>query len=174
MTRKKKTNDGRGPKPRPMEERFWEKVSPEPNTGCWLWTGSTSGGYGRLMETEERRLVAAHRFSYELHFGDPGDLQVCHHCDTPACVNPQHFFLGTQSDNVQDCLRKGRAYIGGAPQRTHCRRGHPLRQPVGTSPKYCPACMSKARRQRDPRKTQKLYAKARARYHAKKKQGARG
>ena len=50
----------------------------------------------------------AHRMAYRLYVGEPGDLFVCHHCDTPLCVNPDHLFLGTATDNIRDAMRKGR------------------------------------------------------------------
>lgn len=84
-------------------EFFWDRVLPEPNSGCWLWTGrATVLGYGQL------RTQYAHRFSYALHKQDPGSLNVCHRCDVPSCVNPDHLFLGTQKDNIQDMFAKGR------------------------------------------------------------------
>jgi hypothetical protein len=85
------------------EAFFWERVSPEPNSGCWLWVGkSTVLGYGQLRDQY------AHRFSYELHKGPANGLHVLHTCDMPACVNPDHLFLGTQRDNMCDMHAKGR------------------------------------------------------------------
>lgn len=87
-------------------ERFFARVSPEPTTGCWLWTGTvTTGGYGKF---DQRR---AHRVSLEIATGKaiPAGLDVCHRCDFPPCVNPDHLFLGTAKDNMQDAARKGRA-----------------------------------------------------------------
>ena len=82
-------------------------------TGCWFWTGDRdSGGYGRIRSNGKQHM--AHRFSYELHKGPVlDDLSVCHTCDTPSCVNPDHLFLGTQSDNARDMMRKKRARFGG-------------------------------------------------------------
>jgi hypothetical protein len=82
---------------------------PEPNSGCWLWIGSTSNrfGYGRVSQNRRERL--AHRLSYLAHNGPiPLDMHVLHRCDVAICVNPDHLFLGTLKDNVQDCLSKGR------------------------------------------------------------------
>lgn len=81
---------------------------PEPNSGCWLWVGSVnSWGYGRLGENRRER--QAHRLSFTVRHGAiPRGVSVLHRCDVPACVNPDHLFLGTLSDNVQDCIKKGR------------------------------------------------------------------
>src|SRR5678816_1649164 len=105
----------RGPKARPLLDRFEEKYCPEPNTGCWLWTGSTNpSGYGQLFRSWRKgsRPALAHRIAWELFNGPiPDSIFVCHRCDTPSCVNPKHLFLGTCSDNMQDCSKKGRLRI---------------------------------------------------------------
>lgn len=86
-------------------EAFWEKVNKSGN--CWEWLGvKNSKGYGYLKN--EGHMTSAHRFVYELKVGPIGVLHVCHHCDNPGCVNPDHLFLGTQKDNMQDCVKKGR------------------------------------------------------------------
>ena len=93
------------------EERFWAKVNKDAPNGCWLWTACiVSGGYG-IFRFEDRG-QAAHRIAWKLLIGPiPNGLQICHNCpggDNPACVNPDHLFLGTQKDNIQDCIAKGR------------------------------------------------------------------
>lgn len=92
-----------------QENRFWAKVN---KTGsCWLWTGALAGGgYGsfRCGGTQYR----AHRVAYLLSKGDPTGLFVCHSCDVRECVNPEHLFLGTPKDNMQDKVNKGRQAKG--------------------------------------------------------------
>jgi hypothetical protein len=90
----------------PLEERFFAKV--QKTDGCWLWTASLNkAGYGQIYA--EGRPQHASRISWRIHNGAiPAGLHVCHHCDNPRCVRPDHLFLGTRSDNMQDMLAKGR------------------------------------------------------------------
>jgi hypothetical protein len=89
------------------EERFWLQVNIQ-RDGCWEWKGHTDPrGYAHIVVDKVR--VHVHRYSYQLHFGPiPPGLCVCHHCDNPKCVRPGHLFLGTNKDNTDDMLRKGR------------------------------------------------------------------
>jgi len=98
---------------------FWSKV--QKSDGCWTWAGATWGrGYGAFKH--EGRQVYAHRFAWEMAKGPiPAGLFVCHHCDNPLCVRPDHLFLGTHTDNMRDASRKGRLYGWHV---THCPRGH--------------------------------------------------
>jgi|SRR5579859_1508444 len=88
------------------EQKFFIQV--KKTKTCWLWQGMLCGkGYGKFIF--ERRLQYAHRVSYQLFVGSiPEGLCVLHKCDVPACVNPKHLFLGTNLDNVQDMMQKGR------------------------------------------------------------------
>ncbi len=91
-------------------ERFWPKV--HRTDTCWLWiAGKNHWGYGKfgICKRGPGSIVQAHRFSWELHFGPiPDGLFVLHRCDVPACVRPDHLFLGTALDNMQDMRAKGR------------------------------------------------------------------
>lgn len=88
-------------------ESFMENVFPEPNTGCWLWAGRFDNrGYGRGPFGFGIQL--AHRFSYLILKADPSGNHVLHHCDVPACVNPDHLYLGDQTQNNLDRDRRGR------------------------------------------------------------------
>lgn len=98
-----------GCKPRSAIDRFHESYIPEPNSGCWLWLGTIRGSneYGAIKV--DGKTVAAHRFSWTIHNGEiPDCLLVLHRCDTPACVNPNHLFLGNHADNQHDKMAKGR------------------------------------------------------------------
>lgn len=122
---------------RPAIDRFMERFTPEPNSGCWIWTGAVKeDGYG-LIALKKRKQVTAHRWAWE-HFNDrrvPLGMCVLHRCDVPACVNPKHLWIGTQAENVADMIKKGRrvqpdsagstaAIRARAAAQTHCLRGH--------------------------------------------------
>lgn len=111
----------------PLSVRL-QNYEPVPESGCWIWLGTTSwSGYGSLMF--KGRHIRAHRASWELVNGPmPEDLQACHTCDIPSCINPAHIWPGTRSDNMKDAVRKGRCQIPPNPRwnafKTHCKRGH--------------------------------------------------
>lgn len=96
-----------------LAERFERLYAPVPEAGCWLWIGAAlPRGYGRITV---RTGVSdyAHRLSWEMHRGGiPDGMFVCHKCDTPRCVNPDHLFLGTHTENMTDMAVKGRALAG--------------------------------------------------------------
>lgn len=87
-------------------ERFEEKIYYSLD-GCWYWLGSISNtGYGRILVDGINK--QANRVSYMIYKGDPADLFVCHTCDNRNCVNPDHLWLGTNTDNMRDMSKKGR------------------------------------------------------------------
>jgi hypothetical protein len=132
---------------------------PEPNSGCWLWMRAVNGkGYGSCQFNGKVQL--AHRVAYLLALGDPAGLVVCHRCDVPSCVNPDHLFLGTVGDNNRDRDRKGRASGGRVGRsdlaaRVRCVNGHDYtpentgRQAGGR--RYCKACKREQLRARRAR-----------------------
>lgn len=95
----------------PVTDRFWRHVTAGAENECWLWQGATIKGYGalRMQRSHSPGYVYAHRMSYEIHKGAiPADQHVCHSCDNPLCVNPNHLWVGTNRENVTDMDAKGR------------------------------------------------------------------
>lgn len=103
-----------------FDEKFTNKI--RRTKGCWYWTGYRGAqGYGRAPKVKEG-FVLAHRIMYLVTYGDfPRDLCVCHRCDNPSCVRPDHLFLGTNRDNTRDRDRKRR---GKLPNNSGERHGH--------------------------------------------------
>jgi len=99
-------------------DRFESKYIPEPNSGCWIWTGSTSRGYGYFTDS---KVKLAHRVSYQWFVGPiPTGLVVDHLCNVSYCVNPKHLQAITQRENVI----KGQGLAAKQFRQTHCIRGH--------------------------------------------------
>lgn len=96
-----------------LSERFHSRYDIQDQTDCWIWNGALSDtGYGAI-QLGVKNTGYAHRVSWELVNGPiPGGLFVCHKCDTPACVNPAHLFLGSHLKNMQDMASKKRSMLG--------------------------------------------------------------
>jgi len=95
--------------PMPLNERFEMQYIPVTESGCWIWVGSISkSGYGRIKVN--KKTSAAHRVSYELHKEEIREgMYICHTCDNPSCVNPNHLYQGTAKQNTLDMLIRNRA-----------------------------------------------------------------
>lgn len=131
-------------------ESFWSKV--DKTETCWLWTKSKyRHGYGCFCAMGTRH--KAHRVSYEIAYGKIKDgLFVCHKCDNPSCVNPDHLFLGTHKDNALDMVNKGRHP---SQKKTHCKKGHEFNNQNTWSIKgsrRCKECWLECQRKRRARK----------------------
>lgn len=105
------------------EERFFFQV--KKTKTCWFWTAATDkNGYGVFRgQVGGVVLTKAHRFSYSIHTGEliPKGMVICHKCDNPSCVNPEHLFLGTHADNMRDKIAKGRARVPKGQDSVHAK-----------------------------------------------------
>ena len=102
-----------------------DRIDLDERTGCWNWRGAKSRGYG--IAKWRGRLIHAHRLSAILWLGlkNNSPLLALHKCDNAACFNPKHIYLGTQSQNIRDCVARGRHVES---RKTHCSMGHPFSQ----------------------------------------------
>jgi hypothetical protein len=90
-----------------LAERLEAKTKRCECGGCWEWTGGLRRGYGLIQA--DGKTVSVHRVSWELANGPiPVGMQVLHRCDNGKCLNPDHLFIGTQKDNIEDAVNKGR------------------------------------------------------------------
>ena len=140
----------RGPKPRPVVDRFWAKVDKNGPNGCWLWMGSrTSNGYGRIKpEGGGSTNLVAHRFSFSLVHGEiPPEMDLDHLCRNPPCVNPDHLEVVTTQMN----LLRGIGFPAVHARKTHCPQGHPydlLNTRIARGRRYCRICDKLAHRRK--------------------------
>ena len=104
-----------------LPQSFWDRVEPEPNTGCWLWMSYTSDGYGRTTISGKFKLT--HRIAFEAIFGPvPDGLVLDHLCRVRSCVNPSHLEIVTHRENIL----RGEGLAAKAAVRDTCARGHSL------------------------------------------------
>lgn len=126
--------------------RFAKRLVHDEASQCLLWTGSRNKkGYGQINVGGRPRFT--HRLAWELEYGEiAGGLCVLHKCDTPACCNPAHLFLGTRAENNSDMTEKGRNRQGVKnSEKTECKRGHPLSGAnlrISNGRRHCRSCLA--------------------------------
>jgi hypothetical protein len=161
-----------------IAERFWSKVDRRGHGECWPWLASKDGHKrGEFYWSPAAGKITAPRAVWWLTHGaaPPSDLQVCHSCDYPACVNPAHLWLGDYSANARDAVAKGRLvapvmYGAANPngRRTHCKRGHLLAgdnlrivsRKEGRSSRLCLTCQRANQRKYDQRRRSRAKEKS--------------
>lgn len=151
-----------GPKPRPLSERFEEKVDRSGGLhACHIWIGARGwNGYGRISRGGQHEgMVTASRAAWELAFGPiPDGLWVLHHCDNPPCVNVEHLYLGTHRENMADVKARGRGRNHNS-GKTVCKNGHPL-DDANTyrygGERHCRACNNEAGKRYRERRTVRM------------------
>lgn len=96
--------------PTPIHLRFWGFVEKKDKNECWLWSGAQDGrGYGTISIGSGKPPLKAHRISWEIHNGPLGcEAVICHRCDTPLCVNPNHLVRADQKENMRQASSRGR------------------------------------------------------------------
>lgn len=151
--------------------RFEKKINKTET--CWLWTATARSPMGHGGFYFKRKTLQAHRFAYEIWNGKiPDGLLVCHKCDNPPCVNPDHLFLGTHRDNTEDRINKGRILYNWSgfkkypshtkrkrKQKEICIRGHNFRANEKFLPggqRYCSICRKINDRNAYLRKTRRV------------------
>jgi hypothetical protein len=122
-------------------DKILERSMPVPFSGCWIWLGAIDGaGYGHKGDGRRGRTIGAHRWAWKIVNGPiPRGMSVCHRCDVPLCVNPDHLFLGSQKDNLQDMRTKGRHHQ----RKGFCKHGHLINEKNGYVYRgfaYCREC----------------------------------
>jgi len=128
---RQRNNKGQYASDKNFIERFWNKVK-KTNT-CWLWIGKRRI-YGYGVVKYKNKEYSAHRFVWFLTYGKFPKKLVCHKCDNPPCIRPDHLFEGTHKDNIQDAIKKGRMLVG----RVSHRRKLTFQQAEEIRKKYIP------------------------------------
>lgn len=137
----------------------------ENELGCWMWTRSTSAGYGQMRENGSK--IRAHRWSYKHFVGSiPDGMFVCHKCDVRACVNPDHLEIGSPSKNTKDAFDRGRI-VHWCTRKEFCKRGHKLPEPNARGQRQCKIC---ERLRRKSKRSIELARARNARYRERKTQ----
>lgn len=171
------------PRKKNTQADFWMRVEKDPS-GCWLWTGKpTADGYGQFVMDGTNRHT--HRWAWIFAHGEAPVGQVNRSCGVPACVNPDHLYVGTQSDNIFDSVEHG-THRNAA--KTHCPQGHPYdeentliektRTGVGRRCRQCHRDRARAqyrRKMKDPgfREAERQRAEAKNRRNGYKPRGSR-
>ena len=138
-----------------IEDILDKNSIPEPNSGCWIWLRGVGGRNGYAVWIWEGRQRRASHLALMLKGIEVTEgFDACHHCDNPTCVNPDHIFVGTRTDNMQDAKRKGRTR--GAPQKLFCSNGHKMAPPNmyvdESGRRRCRACGEMHSREQDAKK----------------------
>ncbi len=139
-----------------LQQYLSSRVKIDVSTGCWLWRGAvTDRGYGKASWKQTH--YRAHQLAALLYLNHVlgSGLSVCHHCDTPLCCNPDHLFIGTGKDNIQDAVRKRRHRNN---RKTHCKFGHPFSSDntyVVSGARKCVICKRRSQREYAQRKCAK-------------------
>lgn len=146
-------------------EKFWANVSPEPNSGCWIWAGTTQrNGYGHhRYGGRGGPSELAHRFSYRIHKGEiPNGFDLDHLCRVRCCVNPDHLEPVTRKENINrsGLVGKWKRELGAKRPwliKTHCRYGHKKEEKYGAM--FCVECarISDRKRKRSPTSKIKVF-----------------
>ena len=133
--------------PRSTPERIYDRLVPDPETGCLLWTGKTDHGYGRIKICQRLRYV--HVVAWEIRNGPvPGGLELDHLCRVRACANTDHLELVARRENVL----RGHALAAVNARKTHCKNDHEFTKantylrlrPSGRSQRECRTCRRQA------------------------------